>query len=528
MNRDQNPRWKLPGLRSLKSLTLGGVVGSGTFGVVFKAMDNEVPVALKKIKMERETQGFPVTAIREIKILKALKHSNIVDLREIVVYNDAEDKQSVGGSSEFVNGDVFMVFEYVDYDLSGILKSSDVNLTSAHIRSFAKQLLEGVHYLHKNKILHRDIKAANILITKDNVLKIADWGLARFYQAGNNRMTNPVVTLWYRSPELLCGSREYGPEVDIWSVGCLFAEMHTRNPIFAVKDSADSLARQMELLFQQCGTPKQPLIEKYMKYPSWDKYKFTVENNNKIVNRFANSPLWTDNSLSLLEGLLDFDPDNRITADVALHHDYFYEDEVMESEKLPRFESVETARGMDVAVKQRADYEQALEAQRAAEERKRKEEQAIAMSMKAEKRQRNSHRQGGGYRRGAGLAGATKYKVVRPGQAGLASSSRPEATTAAPVMPAQPAPPVITDPPVHLALPSTAPVMPNTGSSMQSAGTAKAAPSSASVQKEPAVPTLVIPSEAKTGNGSAVPTVVNTLNVASLSNKGTEKGASGW
>ena len=303
-------------------MEMGGVVGSGTFGVVFKAMDGTVPVALKKIKMERETQGFPVTAIREIKILKALKHVNIVDLREIVVYNEANDKESVGaGAKEFINGDVFMVFEYVDYDLSGILKSSDVVLTKAHIKSFTKQLLEGVHYLHKNMILHRDIKSANILITRDNVLKIADWGLARFYQKDNTRMTNPVVTLWYRSPEILCGSRQYGPEVDMWSVGCILGEMYTRHPILAVKDSQDSMVRQMELLYQQCGTPTGDLLKKYEGYPDWEKFKFPVKSTNRIRYRFEADPNWDDSALSLLESMLDFDPDKRLSENNALHHD---------------------------------------------------------------------------------------------------------------------------------------------------------------------------------------------------------------
>lgn len=507
------------GLRSLRELTLGGVVGSGTFGVVFKAMDGAVPVALKKIKMERETQGFPVTAIREIKILKALRHQNIVNMREIVVYNDETDKDSAGGSSQFVNGDVFMVFEYVDYDLSGILKSSDVNLTPAHIKSFAKQLLEGVHYLHKNKILHRDIKAANILITKDNVLKIADWGLARFYQKGNTRMTNPVVTLWYRSPELLCGSREYGPEVDIWSVGCLFAEMYTRNPIFVVKDSPDSHIQQLHQLCEQCGYPLGELLEKYKRYPDWDKCKPGTVSNNRIRHRF---PLWTEKALNLLEKFLDFDPDKRITADSALNDEYFYDgEEVKRAEDLPRFGTVETARGMDVAVKQKADYEQAVEAARAAEEKKRREEQALVASLKAEKRQKNRQGGGGGSytrRHGAGLGGgASKYKVVRPGDSG-AGARAPSPATAIPAA---------------AAAASTAPAT-TSHNVAATAGAHPQAPATASTasKKEPAavpaVPTLVVSSEAKAGGGTGngAPAVVNTINVASISNDSNKGG--GW
>ncbi len=153
-----------------------------------------------------------MTAIREIKILnlmKEYKHENIVLMREIVTYNgDDNDQEPTIMGKDFSIGDIFMVFEFVDYDLSGLLKSSGLNLTEAHVKSFLKQLLEGVKFLHENNILHRDIKSANLLITKGNVLKIADWGLARSMSIHPDRkLTNPVVTLWYRSPELILGSK---------------------------------------------------------------------------------------------------------------------------------------------------------------------------------------------------------------------------------------------------------------------------------------------------------------------------------
>jgi serine/threonine protein kinase len=199
------------------------IVGSGTFGVVYKATDKmtERSVALKKIKMERETQGFPVTAIREIKILNLVRnHKNIVNLFEVVTYNGDETDEPTVTNKGFNIGDIFMVFEFVEFDLSGLLKSSGLILTDNHVKSFLMQLLEGVKFLHDNNILHRDIKSANLLVTKGNVLKIADWGLARSVSIHpDRRLTNPVVTLWYRSPELILGSRFYGPEVDIWSVG---------------------------------------------------------------------------------------------------------------------------------------------------------------------------------------------------------------------------------------------------------------------------------------------------------------------
>lgn len=228
--------------RSLACMKIDRVIGSGTFGVVYRAIDKtDCPtsgegtsgsggssssgegtvVALKKIRMERETQGFPVTAIREIKILHMMHHENILHLREVITYMDKDDEKegSIIGKQDLHVGDVFMVFEYVDFDLAGLLKSIKFHFTPAMIKSYTYQLLQGMQYLHDHKVLHRDIKSANLLISRNHVLKIADWGLARLIPPSNRNLTVPVVTLWYRSPELIVGKKQYGPEVDMWSVG---------------------------------------------------------------------------------------------------------------------------------------------------------------------------------------------------------------------------------------------------------------------------------------------------------------------
>mmetsp|Transcript_4282 Transcript_4282/g.9450 ORF Transcript_4282/g.9450 Transcript_4282/m.9450 type:complete len:227 (+) Transcript_4282:173-853(+) len=214
--------------RGIENMRIEKIVGSGTFGVVYKAVDKTDPqmseVALKRIKMERETQGFPVTAIREIKLLTLMRnHPNIVHLREIVTFDEAnKSKEPSLADKDFENGDVFMVFEFVDYDLSGLLKAGSMPLTDQHIRCYLHQLLLGTACLHEADILHRDIKSANLLVTKHNVLKIADWGLARALPhdaAASAKLTNPVVTLWYRSPEVIVGSKKYDKGVDVWSVG---------------------------------------------------------------------------------------------------------------------------------------------------------------------------------------------------------------------------------------------------------------------------------------------------------------------
>eukprot|EP01035_Chromulina_nebulosa_P038082 gene38082-51435_t len=269
------------GTRDIHSMQIEKVVGSGMYGVVYKAVDKQTSehVALKRIKMDRETQGFPVTAIREIKILSLMKNENIVCLREIVTYNDEETegktsdemKEDSIADKGFSIGDVFMVFEFVDYDLSGLLKSPGFVLSDQQVKSYMKQLLSGVRFLHEHKILHRDIKSANLLITKNNVLKIADWGLARTVHSNEQKLTTPVVTLWYRSPEVICGSRYYGNEVDIWSVGCLFGEMKTKIPVFR----ADTEAVQLDVIFQMLGSPSPGLQERYSQLPSWSAMNVT-------------------------------------------------------------------------------------------------------------------------------------------------------------------------------------------------------------------------------------------------------------
>lgn len=425
-------------IRSLSVMDVGGTLGAGTFGVVFMANDvndGNTKVALKKIKMERETQGFPVTAIREIKILKALKHENIVNLREIVVFNEDEDREQFKSHSEFSHGDVFMVFEYVDYDLYGLLKSSGVALTEAHIRSFTSQLLEGVHFLHKNMILHRDIKSANILIGKNNVLKLADWGLARYYQKTNARMSNPVVTLWYRSPELLCGTRKYGAEVDMWSVGCIFGEMKTRKPILAVKENTESEVKQMELLWKECGTNISPdVLKKYEEYPNWDKFKFHTSSQRRISNKFEGERGWDTHSLSLLERLLDWDPETRINASDALSHEYFYAGQgIVPPERLAVFGHVECPRQSDVVQKHKDEHDKAVEAQKRAEARKREAAAAAETATKSATASGSAKRRFGQMEQGgsSGKAGAKKYKIVRKAQSSLSASALSPAGSAA-------------------------------------------------------------------------------------------------
>lgn len=289
-------------------------IGEGTYGQVMMGRDkvsNEI-VALKKVRMDQEKEGFPVTAIRELKMLRSLRHENIVQLKEIVTGQNSKTSNAMRNRHE-----IYMVFEYVDNDLMGLLDTPSVVFTEAHVKTYVKQLLEGLWYCHMRQVLHRDIKGSNLLIDSHGTLKIADFGLARTYDDNFQRYTNRVVTRWYRSPELLLGSEEYGPEVDIWSAGCLLAELLTKRPLFAGKDDI----HQLDLIFKICGAPTEET------WPGWSGYPLSkfVKADHYGKERFKEVlPGIGDKALDLIRSLLSLNPHERPTAHVALDHDWFW------------------------------------------------------------------------------------------------------------------------------------------------------------------------------------------------------------
>ena len=200
------------------------------------------------IKMDIDKEGFPITALREIKLLKQLSHENIVNLCEIVTSSgqksQAFSSKDIGSS----RGQVYLVFEYAEHDLQGVLEKG-VALEKAHLKCLIKQLVEGIAYLHAQGIMHRDIKGGNLLLTKDGILKIADFGLARVFKKVNNQnFTVRVVTRWYRAPELLLLNSRYTEAIDIWSVGCFIAEMYTGKPLFTGRSDLEQLPCIMDRL----------------------------------------------------------------------------------------------------------------------------------------------------------------------------------------------------------------------------------------------------------------------------------------
>lgn len=291
-------------------------IGQGTFGEVFKAKDKKTGriVALKKVIMENEKEGFPITALREIKILKLLHHDNVVDLIEICRTKPTPNNRQ--------KGSVYLVFEFCAHDLAGLLSNAAIKFTLGEIKKVMSQLLEGLFYIHRNKILHRDMKAANILITHDGVLKLADFGLARAFsipKAGQaNRYTNRVVTLWYRPPELLLGDRNYTPAIDLWGAGCIMAEMWTRSPIM----QGQTEQAQLNLISQLCGsiTPQSwPECEKFELY---HRMQLNKDHNRKVKDRLR-FYVRDQYALDLIDQLLLINPSKRIDSDDALNHDFF-------------------------------------------------------------------------------------------------------------------------------------------------------------------------------------------------------------
>ncbi|KAF1928425.1 Pkinase-domain-containing protein [Didymella exigua CBS 183.55] len=281
------------------------VVGSGTYGKVFKGVHvyTKDQVALKKIRMEGERDGFPVTAIREVKLLQSLNHDNIVRLREVMVEKN----------------DCYMVFEYLSHDLTGLLNHPTFNLEESHKKDLAKQLFEGLDYLHRRGVLHRDIKAANILVSNTGQLKLADFGLARFYAKSSKLdYTNRVITIWYRSPELLLGETQYGPAVDIWSAACVLVEIFTRHAIFP-GDGGE--INQLDKIYNILGTPTKEDWPGIVDMQWSNLLRPTERKPSTFEERYRDrlSPM----AFELLQAMFLYDPLARPTAADVLEHPFF-------------------------------------------------------------------------------------------------------------------------------------------------------------------------------------------------------------
>jgi cell division cycle 2-like protein len=294
-------------------------IGDGAYGVVYKAKDRKTGelVALKKVKMEKEKEGFPLTSIREIRILMACKHQNIVAVKEIVVGKEIDS--------------IFIVMEYLEHDLKTLLEDiTPKKFTISEVKCILNQLLLGVEYLHDNWILHRDIKTSNLLLNNNGIMKIADFGLARPYGSPLRPYTHVVVTLWYRAPELLLGTKTYTPAIDTWSVGCVFAELLLGKSLFKGKGEID----QLDQIFRILGTVIEEDWPEYKNLPNTKKFVNLPRKNSCQLRQNIPPSRLSDKGLDLLQKLLTYNPEKRITAKEALCHPYFEESPLMKDTEL--------------------------------------------------------------------------------------------------------------------------------------------------------------------------------------------------
>lgn len=278
-------------------------IGEGTYGVVYKAKCKETGriVALKKIRLDSENEGIPATTIREISLLKNLKHSTIIRLSDVI----------------YSGNKLYLVFEYLNIDLRRYMDElchNERKLSPNIIKRMCHQLITAVFICHSRGILHRDLKPQNILVDYNGNLKLADFGLGRNVGIPLRTYTHDIITLWYRPPELLLGCKHYSASVDTWSIGCIMSEFYMLKPLFP----GDSEIDQLFKIFRVLGTPNENDWVNVTMLPNYKK-EFPVWNKTQLGMLICENKLFLD----LLESFLIYEPIKRLSAKDALGHKYF-------------------------------------------------------------------------------------------------------------------------------------------------------------------------------------------------------------
>uniref|UniRef100_A0A1A9VQW0 Protein kinase domain-containing protein n=2 Tax=Glossina TaxID=44049 RepID=A0A1A9VQW0_GLOAU len=281
-------------------------IGEGTYGIVYRARDsrtNEI-VALKKVRMDQEKDGLPVSGFREILILKSCKHENIVNLLDVVVGKSLES--------------IFLVMEYCEQDLASLLDNMAQPFSESEVKCIILQVLQGLKYMHSRYIIHRDLKVSNLLMTDKGCVKIADFGLARLFGQPCQPMTPQVVTLWYRCPELILGSFTQTTALDMWALGCILGELLSHKPLLP----GNTEIAQLELIIDLLGTPSEAIWPDFPKMPAIQNFTLKQQPYNNLKPKFQ---YLSAAGLRLLNFLFMYDPKKRATAEECLHSSYFKE-----------------------------------------------------------------------------------------------------------------------------------------------------------------------------------------------------------
>ncbi|CAL1386564.1 unnamed protein product [Linum trigynum] len=320
----EKPEW-------LQQYNLIGKIGEGTYGLVFLAKTKSPPssrgksIAIKKFKQSKDGDGVSPTAIREIMLLREITHENVVKLVNVHInHNDMS---------------LYLAFDYAEHDLYEIIRHHREKLNHPinqyTVKSLLWQLLNGLNYLHSNWIVHRDLKPSNILVMGDGeehgAIKIADFGLARIYQAPLKPLSDNgvVVTIWYRAPELLLGAKHYTSAVDMWAVGCIFAELLTLKPLFQGAEAKSTpnpfQLDQLDKIFKILGHPTQEKWPTLVNLPHWQSDLQHIQGHKYETNALHSVVHLSPKSapFDLLSKMLEYDPRKRITAAQALDHEYF-------------------------------------------------------------------------------------------------------------------------------------------------------------------------------------------------------------
>ncbi|GAV83714.1 Pkinase domain-containing protein [Cephalotus follicularis] len=279
-------------------------IGQGTYSSVFRAREIATGkiVALKKVRFDNFEPESVRFMAREILILRRLDHPNIIKLEGIITSR--------------LSCSIYLVFEYMEHDITGLMSCPDIKFSESQIKCYMKQLLSGLEQCHSRGIMHRDIKGSNLLVNNEGILKVADFGLANFASSVHRQpLTSRVVTLWYRPPELLLGSTDYEASVDLWSVGCVFAELLLGKPILQGRTEVE----QLHKIFKLCGSPPDDYWKK-SKLPHSTLFKPQQPYDSCLRETFKDLPTA---AVNLIETLLSVEPHMRRTASSALASEYF-------------------------------------------------------------------------------------------------------------------------------------------------------------------------------------------------------------